>query len=114
MTDDELVEVVTKVIETERNAGRAWRNEEFARFAIPIVAAEMRRRCVTLLESHVPNLTDGRRTAMVFAVDEVLALPLPCQETVACPDCKGRGWHIGECHPQEECGTCLGSGRVPR
>lgn len=29
-----------------------------------------------------------------------------------CPDCKGRGWHVGECHPQEVCGTCGGNGAV--
>lgn len=28
----------------------------------------------------------------------------------ACAECKGRGWHIGECHPQEECGACLATG----
>ena len=32
----------------------------------------------------------------------------------ACPMCRGRGWFVGECHPQEECGTCAGTGVVPR
>jgi hypothetical protein len=29
-----------------------------------------------------------------------------------CPECKGRGWHVGECHPRETCGVCRGSGLV--
>ena len=29
-----------------------------------------------------------------------------------CNECKGRGWHIGECHPREECGACAGTGNV--
>ena len=31
-------------------------------------------------------------------------------EREKCPSCKGRGWHIGECHPQEACGACVGTG----
>ena len=27
-----------------------------------------------------------------------------------CECCAGRGWHVGECHPQEECGRCSGTG----
>lgn len=27
-----------------------------------------------------------------------------------CSDCEGRGWHVGECHPQEVCGACDGKG----
>jgi len=27
-----------------------------------------------------------------------------------CQSCKGRGWHIGECHPREACGACVGTG----
>lgn len=27
-----------------------------------------------------------------------------------CRACNGRGWHVGECHPREECGACKGSG----
>lgn len=23
-----------------------------------------------------------------------------------CTECNGRGWHVGECHPQEPCGAC--------
>lgn len=30
-----------------------------------------------------------------------------------CAECKGRGWHVGECHPQETCGCCEGRGVVP-
>jgi hypothetical protein len=33
--------------------------------------------------------------------------------TVRCPECKGRGWHPGDCHPREECGRCDGTGRCP-
>jgi hypothetical protein len=32
--------------------------------------------------------------------------------TPKCPECEGRGWHIGECHPRETCGICNGSGLV--
>ena len=28
-----------------------------------------------------------------------------------CPECNGRGWHVGECHPREECGACYGTGK---
>lgn len=31
-----------------------------------------------------------------------------------CDDCKGRGWIVGECHPEETCGGCGGMGRVKR
>lgn len=27
-----------------------------------------------------------------------------------CPECKGRGWHPGDCHPREECAKCEGTG----
>ncbi len=30
----------------------------------------------------------------------------------ACKDCRGRGWYVGECHPQEKCGSCNGTGRT--
>jgi hypothetical protein len=30
----------------------------------------------------------------------------------ACPECKGRGWHVGDCHPRETCGVCDGTGRA--
>lgn len=30
-----------------------------------------------------------------------------------CPECKGRGWHVGDCHPRETCGVCDGSGVLP-
>lgn len=50
--------------------------------------------------------------------------PCPCVECQAwlvklddaqpdqtkCAECKGRGWHVGECHPREECGACLATG----
>ena len=43
---------------------------------------------------------------------------MTAQSTVAgvppCPECKGRGWHVGECHPREACGICRGSGLVVR
>ncbi len=29
-----------------------------------------------------------------------------------CPECGGLGWNVGECHPQETCGICGGSGLV--
>lgn len=32
---------------------------------------------------------------------------------VVCPTCEGRGWCVGECHPQEKCGRCDGAGTVP-
>ena len=35
-------------------------------------------------------------------------------ETAPCPYCKGRGWHHGDCHPQETCGVCNGHGRIPK
>ncbi len=31
-----------------------------------------------------------------------------------CEECKGRGWHIGDCHPREECGACKGTGLANR
>jgi hypothetical protein len=30
-----------------------------------------------------------------------------------CVECKGRGWHPGDCHPSETCGVCDGSGFAP-
>lgn len=27
-----------------------------------------------------------------------------------CTECDGRGWHVGECHPRETCGVCMGLG----
>ena len=30
-----------------------------------------------------------------------------------CPECKGRGWHVGDCHPRESCGVCSGTGVAP-
>lgn len=33
-------------------------------------------------------------------------------EPVKCEVCGGKGWHIGECHPREECATCSGTGRA--
>ena len=27
-----------------------------------------------------------------------------------CSECNGRGWHIGECHPREQCGACGAKG----
>lgn len=32
---------------------------------------------------------------------------------VICTSCEGRGWCVGECHPQEVCGGCGGRGTVP-
>lgn len=32
--------------------------------------------------------------------------------SIICRACKGRGWHVGECHPQETCGACDGEGMV--
>ena len=29
-----------------------------------------------------------------------------------CPECKGRGWHVGDCHPREVCGACDGTGKM--
>lgn len=35
----------------------------------------------------------------------------PCPENrEPCTECKGRGWHVGDCHPQESCGACAGTG----
>lgn len=34
------------------------------------------------------------------------------QNAARCPECKGRGWHMGDCHPRETCGVCDGTGRV--
>lgn len=31
-----------------------------------------------------------------------------------CRECRGRGWHIGECHPRETCGVCDGTGKRPK
>ena len=30
--------------------------------------------------------------------------------TDMCPECNGRGWHPGDCHPMETCGVCGGTG----
>lgn len=41
----------------------------------------------------------------------ILSVPgMPC--AAACSSCKGRGWHVGECHPREVCGDCDGNGRA--
>jgi len=32
---------------------------------------------------------------------------------VRCHYCKGRGWHVGDCHPCETCGVCDGTGVLP-
>lgn len=29
-----------------------------------------------------------------------------------CPECNGKGWHYGDCHPRETCGICNGEGAV--
>jgi DnaJ-class molecular chaperone len=29
-----------------------------------------------------------------------------------CDECKGRGWHHGDCHPAEICGICNGFGTI--
>lgn len=34
-------------------------------------------------------------------------------DEMKCPECRGRGWNVGECHPQETCGACDGAGKVP-
>lgn len=34
-------------------------------------------------------------------------------DEMKCPECRGRGWHVGDCHPQETCGVCDGAGKVP-
>lgn len=41
-------------------------------------------------------------------VDEaVRSFPLePLLKPVQCRHCEGRGWNVGECHPQEVCGAC--------
>jgi hypothetical protein len=31
----------------------------------------------------------------------------------SCSECAGRGWHVGECHPREECAACEGLGFAP-
>ena len=27
-----------------------------------------------------------------------------------CAECNGKGWNVGDCHPRERCGFCLGLG----
>lgn len=33
-------------------------------------------------------------------------------EPTKCLECRGRGWHVGECHPRETCGACSGEGVI--
>lgn len=59
--------------------------------------------------------TDQMRGRFILRADAALAL-LASREVAddagpPCKDCNGRGWHRGDCHPRETCGTCLGSGR---
>lgn len=35
-----------------------------------------------------------------------------CERQGLCIECGGGGWHVGECHPRETCGSCDGSGRA--
>lgn len=58
--------------------------------------------------------------ALQASTDPVGFLGRVCEEleelraarTMKCRECRGRGWHVGECHPQETCGVCDGSGAV--
>lgn len=38
------------------------------------------------------------------------APPQEAKPRGVCTYCAGRGWHVGECHPQETCGGCNGTG----
>jgi hypothetical protein len=49
-------------------------------------------------------LNDAR--AQMIKIDALFAT----EPEVRCPECKGRGWHPGDCHPREECGVCGGTG----
>lgn len=42
--------------------------------------------------------------------DRVRSFPKTVFKHIPCTACDGRGWHVGECHPQETCGACDGLG----
>lgn len=39
---------------------------------------------------------------------------LSTRSDAPCSECRGRGWCVGECRPQEVCGVCDGTGNAPR
>jgi hypothetical protein len=64
---------------------------------------------LTALRTHFPTVLANLTKAGVQLVD----VGVQANGTTPCPECLGRGWHVGECHPQETCGTCLGGKVVP-
>lgn len=67
--------------------------------------ARLRRAC----EAARSKLTfDGAEVRTVEA--RVLLIDALYEDIGKCPDCAGRGWYVGECHPQEKCGSCNGTG----
>jgi hypothetical protein len=50
---------------------------------------------------------DGKSSRVLFEPEEARRI---ANAVRVCRECDGRGWHVGECHPQEECGACFGTG----
>jgi hypothetical protein len=63
---------------------------------------------------HHPNPCghDGCTGLECLAAPERSETPAP-EAGRPCVECKGRGWHPGDCHPRETCGVCDGSGFAP-
>jgi hypothetical protein len=55
------------------------------------------------------------RALAAFVVAAVNARPTEAETAPRppCAECKGRGWHHGDCHPRETCGVCDGTGLAP-
>jgi hypothetical protein len=65
-----------------------------------------------LLPSALARLTDPKTLRRALERGPSPETPAP-EAGRPCVECKGRGWHPGDCHPRETCGVCDGSGFAP-
>ncbi len=69
-------------------------------------------KCVAEARWHTSDGLDICTEHAKGLIEEEASYVLTLLETdKRCPDCSGRGWHVGECRPQETCGTCNGTGQ---
>jgi hypothetical protein len=67
-------------------------------------------------QPNIPAYRDMRGTVVSVASGIIVCVKWDCDRdtslvhqsdlALACTECKGRGWHVGECHPREACGAC--------
>jgi hypothetical protein len=62
-----------------------------------------------LEELEVSRIKDPKLTAKIQR-KQLMKIRAGISAFRECLDCAGRGWHVGECHPQEVCGACDGKG----